>query len=145
MTSTNTPKRWTRPKPPRPLGADGLRLWRSILTPDPSDPTVPRWVLRPDELQALSMACEQVQRAADLLAGVDLAHPLVPGSAGNMVLHPAIAEARQLEAEARRALVGLKLPDTDADSMGADAYRQHQANAANARWGKGSGAAAAGE
>jgi len=132
-------RRTRRPRPLEPFDRRGQALWRAIagaVHPE-GDPV---YVLRPDELQVLESACHQLDRADRLMAEVDAAGTtMTPGSAGQQVLDGRVTEARLLEVAARGALLALKLPDVVAGAAGPATLREHQANAAAARWGRSGG------
>lgn len=164
---------YTRPKPvDRFTGKHGRQLWAALTAPDPSDPSIPLFVFRPDELAVLEDACHQRDRAAALLTEVEAqGTTMVSGSAGQLVLDGRVTESRLLQVAARQALAQLRLPDLEpgagagagaADgpvawgagdksatrvSADADAARARSAKAskaAAARWHKAPGASAAG-
>lgn len=95
-------------------------------------------------VRALELAGEHLDAADQLDAAVHVHGTMIPGSSGQLVVNPAIAEARQQRAAAWAILKGL-MPtesDTDAASMGqADSGHavrsvasQRAAHAASVRW-----------
>ena len=115
--------------PPGGLAAAGSALWASIL-----GDLDPNWVLDARELAALAQAC----RIADQLAGLDDAvvadGPTVRGSRGQRVIHPAIAEGRQLRLAQLRLLGSLELSDPTAAVQAATPAQMRARTAAQKRW-----------
>jgi hypothetical protein len=109
------------PAAPRSLKAAGKKLWRSIAS---------KYELRPDELEVLRAACGE----ADMIVQIEEAlvdEPLtVPGSMGQMTVHPLISELRQHRAALATLLRTLKLPDEGASES------NQQRGAAQSRWAK---------
>lgn len=114
-----------KPAPPSGLKPGGRKMWNDI---------VGKWVLRPDELRVLREAAREVDLidALELALGKDAL--MIPGSMGQMVVHPIVTELRQHRATLAALLRQLKLPDAD----GGEAEKENRSTAAraaaNARW-----------
>lgn len=93
------------PAPPAGLAAKGRAVWRDIAK---------RYDLRPDELLVLARICRAVDRIAQLDALADASPPVIAGSHGGKVIHPAVVELRQQELVLARLVRVLALPDSDA-------------------------------
>ena len=107
---------------PRTLGPRGKRLWRDILA---------EYELTDAELAILLEACrtaDLVERLDAAIAGSDLT---IPGSRGQVIVHPVAQELRQQRDLLSRLIMRLALPAEDDD--GAAAARLGRAGAA-ARW-----------
>jgi hypothetical protein len=79
---------------------------------------VARFDLKPDEAELLA----EVARMLDLLDALREAAkdgPLITDGRGNLIVHPAVVEARQVREAMRKSLHALGLPD-DPDNPGAD-------------------------
>lgn len=117
---------------PAGLGAEGLRLWRSITD---------GYELRVDEKSTLEAACRASDRLVlmrNQLGQMDL---MLTGSTGQQVVNPLVAEIRAHEAQVSLLLGKLKLPD--AAGAGSEAPRSTQARAAaQSRWSQAHGAGA---
>ena len=90
-----------RPVVPRGLGKAGRALWRRILD---------AYELSPAELELLTQACrvsDLLARADEQLAGEDL---VVPGSRGQPVTNPLLAEAGQQRRVLDALLRSMSLP-----------------------------------
>jgi hypothetical protein len=115
---------------PAGLGKAGRRLWRSV-----SDGLV----LRADELAVLEAAARTADQVATLEAAVAASPPMIPGSRGQSILHPAIAELR-LQRQLLSSLLGrLDVPEEEAGFASAWdglSSSQRARRAARARWGK---------
>jgi hypothetical protein len=87
------------------------------------------------ELELLDQAAATLDAIVDLDARVTSDGLMIAGSAGQMVLHPAVGEARQQRAAFARLLAQLALPDVDG---GGETIRTPEAvraqRAAQARW-----------
>jgi|SRR5690606_3075788 len=118
-----------RQAPIERLGKDGAKLW---------DEVVRDFILRPDELRALSSAAKLSDLIARLESELAKSPLLVPGSRPHMlVANGLIGELRQARVAQASLLRSLKLPDLDDDEE-EDAPRLTQAeqNRKNAvrRW-----------
>jgi hypothetical protein len=99
-----TPERKV-PAPPSGLAAKGRSVWRTITR---------SYDLRPDELIVLARICKVTDRIAQLDTIAADSPPIIVGSHGGLVTHPAVTELRQLELALGRLVRVLALPDTDA-------------------------------
>ncbi|MGH2909747.1 MAG: P27 family phage terminase small subunit [Solirubrobacteraceae bacterium] len=90
------------PYVPRHLGDAGRKLWRSILSELPGE-------LQFDEreLHELRQACEIEDQLAALRSVLDTEGMTATGSKGQAVIHPAVAESRQLRLVQHRLLRAL--------------------------------------
>lgn len=104
---------------PKGLGLTGRRLWKDVAG---------KYELRPDEPRVLESAC----KTADLIDRLDEAMQgqpaTVPGSRGQEIAHPLLAEIRMQRVTFSTLLKALKLPDE-----GGAAVNQ-QRDAAKSRW-----------
>ncbi len=107
---------------PSNLGA-GKTLWKRV---------VGVYDLRPDELRLLEDACREVDLTNALERVIRESPPMVTGSTGQLVVHPAIQEVRLHRTVLKQILGHLKLPD---DVGAAPPASSEKARAvANARW-----------
>ena len=115
------------PRAPANLGADGRRLWRSVLDV---------YELRADELVLLEKACRTADDSARLDAAVRDSPLLVTGSTGQQRHNPLLNEARQTRALLAALIKQLALPDDDAGAEGTtlSPTSQRAMTAARARW-----------
>ncbi len=125
MPAAETP----RPKPPTDLGKAGKALWRSILCDLEAG-----WILDARELHWLEQACRTQDRLADLEAVVAKDGPTVTGSRGQVTVHPAISEARQLALLQQRLLAALELTDPRSGMRSATPAQARARRAAESRW-----------
>ena len=94
-----------RPEPIEPLGREGRALWDSV---------VKDYVLRADELRALSSAAKLADLIARLEKELARSDLLVPGSRpGMLVSNGLINEVRQARLAQASLLRSLKLPDDE--------------------------------
>ena len=101
-----SPRKPSRPAPPARLAPTGKRLWRSIVKDLP-----PEWELDQRERELLARACRCADELDKLEKTVDREGPTVNGSRGQVVVHPALQEARQLRLVQLRLLSALELSD----------------------------------
>lgn len=113
------------PAAPAGLKAAGKKLWKEILADVPAG-----YELDARELHSLARACRCDDELLLLDRAVDRDGPVVVGSRGQPVVHPAISEARQLRLAQLRLLQTLTL---DVPSEEAPGVRQAR-RAATARW-----------
>jgi hypothetical protein len=96
------------------------------------------WELSGPELRLLDQAASTLDVLAELEATVETDGMMVAGSAGQLVLHPAIAEARQQRLAFGRLVSQIDLPDPDAEGdAGATVWTPEAVRArraAQARW-----------
>jgi hypothetical protein len=125
---TTNPKKPVRPKPPSDLKTAGKKLWKSIL-----DDLDPSWELDVRELHLLRQAARVEDQLVLLERAVDKGGPTVSGSAGQLIVHPAISEARQLRITQLRLLSAIETRNPE--SAKSSTPKQAQARrAAEARW-----------
>ena len=114
--------------PPKGLDDAGKRLWTAIL----SD-VGPGWRLDARELHLLERACRVEDELRELERVIDRDGMMATGSAGQTVIHPALAEPRQLRIVQQRLLGSLEMCAPDAGTRSATSVRASRA--ARARWG----------
>lgn len=119
----------TRPKPPAGLGKPGRALWRSILADLDAE-----WELDARELHLLTEACRTADELADLQAVLDKDGLTTAGSRGQTVVHPAVAEVRQLRIVLLRTLSAIEMVDPKAAIRSATPASARGRKAAQARW-----------
>jgi P27 family predicted phage terminase small subunit len=118
-----------RPKPPPSLGKAGAELWRSIVR-DLAD----GWELDSRELALLERACRCSDELVRLEAAIDADGITTDGSKGQVRVHPALVEARQLRLTQLRLLGSLELSDPAESVRSATAAQQQARRAAQIRW-----------
>lgn len=121
-------------KAPSGLGAAGKALWKSITTGLDADD----FELDEREVEILKLAARQADDLTRLDAEVKRAGTMVPGSADQPVLNPALVEARQGRLALNRLLGQLGLPD--AAGVPATASGRRAKHAADRRWNRGAAA-----
>jgi hypothetical protein len=104
---------------PKGLGLTGKRLWRDISG---------KYELRPDELRLLETSCKTADLIDRLEAAMDGQPAMVPGSRGQEIAHPLLAEIRMQRIAFSALLRSLKLPDEGSGG------RNQQRDAATSRW-----------
>ena len=104
---------------PRGLRLSGKRLWKDIAG---------KYELRPDEQSVLGMACKTVDLIDELEAALKDQPAMVPGSRGQLIAHPLLAEVRMQRVAFSALLRSLKLPDQHVGD------RNQQRDAATTRW-----------
>ena len=100
------------------LKTGGRRLWAAVTD---------EYELRPDELRTLENACRATDRADRVAAELAKGPLTVPGSAGQPVGNPLLAEAARLDALIASLLARLKLTSAE------DAAKAHESASAKAR------------
>ncbi|WEG10425.1 hypothetical protein PU630_07750 [Microbacterium horticulturae] len=113
------------PRPPAGLSTKSAKFWRE---------TLKLFELDPPELQILEYACREfdlIQRMDAALVDLPL---VVPGSNGQDVSHPLLAEVRQHRVTFSQLLNRLALPDAVTADMKSAARSQHAQRAAAERW-----------
>jgi hypothetical protein len=114
-------------KPPAGLDSAGKRLLKAI-TAD----IAPGWRLDARELHLLERACRVEDELRILETAVDRDGPMTTGSRGQVAIHPALSEARQLRLVQQRLLGGIELcSPSQGTQRGSSA---HARRAASARW-----------
>lgn len=113
-----------RPDAPRSLGKAGKALWRQIIGGLDDD-----WQLDRREEAILLEAARTADEMVPLRKAVE-AEPLTVGSKGQVVVHPAQQEVRQLRQTQARLLAAIEMRDPRAESI----TTQRARRAANARW-----------
>ncbi|MGH2950727.1 MAG: P27 family phage terminase small subunit [Solirubrobacterales bacterium] len=111
---------------PEALGPAGSALWRAILSDVSED-----WELDRRELHLLERACICADRLAELDAAVARDGATTKGSRGQIVAHPALAQATALEIVQLRLLSALELADP-AEARSPTSQRNRRA--ADVRW-----------
>src|SRR4051812_16747276 len=97
-----------KPAAPAGLAARGRRFWTQ---------TVGVYELSDSELNLLAEACRTLDQLEVLAAQVTADGTMIPGAAKQLVLHPAIGEARAQRVVLHRLLASLQLPDEDGASV----------------------------
>lgn len=123
----------TASKPPAELGKDGRALWRRVTSDVPAD-----WELDSRDLTSLAVACHATDRAMQLEKCVSADGPMVVGSTGQPVVHPAIAEIRQQRALAAQLVGKVEVEPPAAKTGGMNRRQRSQlADARGKRWPRG--------
>ena len=112
---------------PTGLQSAGKELWKSILAD-----VGPGWRLDARDLHFLDQACRIEDEMRELERIVDKEGLTTNGSRGQVTVHPALAEARQLRQVQQRLLGAVELCSA-ADGTRSTASA-HASRAANARW-----------
>lgn len=112
---------------PSNLGPRGRALWKSVCEGLPDT-----WELDERETAILALAARQSDDLARLESAIKKHGTMVKGSAGQSVLNPAIAEARQARMSIGRLLGQLALPDEESEPRTEASKRAR--DAANVRW-----------
>ncbi len=116
---------------PAGLGKQGKALWRAIVADLPDG-----WQLDERELHLLTEAAGTADDIAALQAVVKKEGHVAKGAQGQRVVHPAVAEVRQLRNLQRTLLAGLELTDPDEAKRSATPAQARARKAAAARWSK---------
>lgn len=111
------------PKPPTGLKAPGKRLWNEIWG---------AYALNQGESAILEAACRGRDRIDTLQRALDKDTLMIPGSTGQMVAHPFIAEIRAQELQVSNLIAKLALPDAETGK----GERNQQRDAVTTRWAK---------
>ena len=114
------------PRAPDDLEDAGRQLWRRVLAV---------FDLGPDELTLLAEAARSADELARIRTALGDAELLVPGSKGQPVAHPLLAETRAHRATLEKLLGALALPDEDEEAGHTPRSRRAQ-RAAQSRWGR---------
>jgi P27 family predicted phage terminase small subunit len=120
----------TLPRAPTGLGTPGRKLWREILSDlDES------WELDRRELHLLARAARCADEIALLEATVDRDGPTTTGASGQVCVHPALIESRQLSVTQMRLLGAIELSDPAERRRSATPAVAPARRAAESRWG----------
>lgn len=132
------------PDPRRPLpasvreGGSGAAIWLRVT--GLAENGKPVYRLRPDEmfhLEAWCKAADRIEQMEEALA-TDIAvregSLYTPGTGGAVTANPMLAQIKGWYAQAAAHAKAVGLPDLDVS--GAKTQKQHQSEAAKARWGK---------
>ncbi len=123
------PSKPSRPRPPAGLGNPGKTLWRSILGDIAAD-----WEFDAREFHLLKRACRCADELKKLEDAVDRDSETVEGSRGQVVVHPALSEARQLRLVQLRLLSAIELVDPKDALKSATPGQARARRAAESRW-----------
>lgn len=104
-------------QPSEGLGARGLAFWSELTGP---------MEFAAQEREVLLEACRTLDRIDDLSEQVAADGSMITGSMGQKILHPGIAEVRQLQASFVRLVGALNLPE---DAAAAEKFRTGRAKA----------------
>jgi ketosteroid isomerase-like protein len=118
-----------RPEPPADLRDAGRELWAGIVAD-----LAPGWELDARELRLLARAGRCADDAAALEQAIDRDGATVEGSRGQTIVHPGIAEARQLRMAELRLLRDLQLENPAVTRSRATPSARRARRAAEARW-----------
>jgi P27 family predicted phage terminase small subunit len=119
------------PPAPKGLQAAGKALWRAI-----HGDLDANWMLDRREMHLLERACRVEDEMRALEKIVDKEGATARGSTGQIVVHPAILEGRQLKLAQLRLLCALELEDPADAHMGATPASKRARRAAQSRWGR---------
>lgn len=117
----------TPPRAPKGLGTTGKRLWKAVLDDLPKG-----WELDRRELELLALAARQSDDLTRLEAAIKKEGVMSIGSTGQLVVNPAVTEARQARLAISRLVGLLELPDAEEQPATTSSVRSRKA--ANARW-----------
>jgi uncharacterized protein with PIN domain len=113
---------------PADLGPAGRAAWRALHG---------KYTFDAVETASVVAYVRQVDAVARLEALVEAEGQMVPGSTGQMRLHPAIAEARAGRLAASKLLDALRLPvEAEATAKAMSSTSKRASIASNARWGR---------
>lgn len=116
-------------QPPKHLDKAGRSLWRAI-----SSDVAPGWELTASELDLLDRAARCADELAELEATVDRDGVTVEGSRGQVTVHPALQEARQMRITLLRLLGPIETSNPN-DGVRSASFNQSRArHAADKRW-----------
>lgn len=118
------------PPPPGDLAATGCELWEAIMGDLPYE-----WEFSHRELVWLRMACDHADELATLQDEIEAHGVVTEGSTGQLVVNPALVEARHMRAAIDRYLGRLSLPDET--GHGRTSASERGTRAAKARWHRG--------
>jgi hypothetical protein len=118
-----------RPEPPADLRDAGRELWAAIM-----GDLAPGWELDARERHLLARAARCADDAAALEQAIDRDGATVEGSRGQTIVHPAIAEARQLRLAELRLLRDIETVDPAVTRSRATPSARRARRAAEVRW-----------
>jgi len=124
MTEKAVTAEHSQPAPPAGLAARGRRFWRE---------TVEKFELSASELALLREVCRVMDRLDALAAVIESDGATTVGSKGQVVVHPALTEARGQQLVLHRLIGALALPDEVGEAVPSVA-RLRASKAAAARW-----------
>lgn len=119
------------PRAPVEFGPSGRALWRSVVAWSIDGRELE---LQPVEIAVLRQACATADVIAKLEAAAADAPAMVPGSKGQAVVNPLVAEIRMQRLALRSLLASVKLPEL-ATTWELLTPSQRARGAARARWG----------
>jgi phage terminase small subunit len=119
---------------PNELGNPGRKLWTEIVGDMPPDIEFDA-----RELATLRTACRQADLIVQLETALKKDGVMIAGAKGQRRLNAAVTELRQCRIALVRILGDLGMPD-EVTQIPETALARRNRRAANARWGKGSGA-----
>lgn len=108
------------PPAPRTLGKRGKAFWRDIQGDNELDSP---------STEVLLEACRTLDRLEALAEVIDAEGVTATGSAGQRVVHPAVAEARQLQITLTRLVDAIGLPESEDDTRAHEAWKTKRAKA----------------
>ena len=112
---------------PRGLGSRGKKFWHKVMAEIDFNEA---------ETELLVEVCRSLDSLDQLYETVSVHGPMVKGSAGQIVINPAVSEARQQRIVLHRLMAALEIPDEDGIEEGfvSSARTQSARHAANRRW-----------
>lgn len=134
---TDSPGSDDAPTVPDGLGDAGRALWAAILAglEEASEDDQGGWELDERELAILEAAARQADDLGKIEAAIEEHGVMTRGSTNQLVVNPAVAEARQSRAALAKLLGQLKLPTEEQAPTLFDAKSLRGQRAANTRWG----------
>jgi hypothetical protein len=114
---------------PAGLTAPGRALWAAIVGDLDAG-----WELDARELHLLERACRCADELAKLEAAVDRDGVTAEGSRGQVIVHPALSESRQLRLVQARLLGAIELADPKAGHRSSTPAQARARKAAESRW-----------
>lgn len=111
------------PPPPRGLGKRGKAFWKEMQSEIEFDGP---------QTQVLWEACRTLDRLEALDDVIAAEGVTARGSTGQVVVHPAVSEARQLQVVLTRLVTALNLPLSEDEERAAQAWRNERAKKASA-------------
>lgn len=119
------------PQAPDGLGDAGRALWAAIIGDLTDD-----WRLDSRELHLLMRACRVEDELVALEKVIDRDGETTKGSRGQIVVHPALSEARQLRLVQLRLLSALEMENPASAGARATPASKRAKRAAGSRWGE---------